>query len=380
MIIQQNKFNNKENENYLEDFLKERIIFDENCTVKISSREKMLNEVVSIIKFVESIQDVCKEDLPYIIPESKKMLDYKINPSFKKHIQHYSPLLNKINFETVQNYHSEHSEAFYKAYSPIWHWRHTHIDFPNVPLSKQYVNLQGKMVSKADVINDFYRILLSEINSKEYKDRIKWRKARADNQYRSADKFLRKILHNYARVVVIRIDLSYRTTFINEVDIDTIKKHLSRLLKGLSGRKEFQNIIGYIWKLEYGVEKGYHYHLIVFMDGSKVKKDAHYAELIGKYWSENITNEKGYYYNCNRSKHKYKFLGIGMLNYYDKIMIDNLLICIRYLTKTSQYIMETGLDGKKIRVFGRSEISLSSTLKTTSLGRPRSKSSALFVI
>lgn len=46
MIIQQNKFNNEENENYLEDFLKERIIFDENSTVKISSREKMLNVMV----------------------------------------------------------------------------------------------------------------------------------------------------------------------------------------------------------------------------------------------------------------------------------------------------------------------------------------------
>ncbi|WEH93381.1 inovirus-type Gp2 protein [Acinetobacter soli] len=32
-------------------------------------------------------------------------------------------------------------------------------------------------------------------------------------------------------------------------------------------------MVGYIWKLEYGIKKGYHYHFIFFMDGNIHKKE-----------------------------------------------------------------------------------------------------------
>lgn len=355
------------------------MIFFEPDTVKIFNREQELEEKVSIIKFVESILNLPGKEVPYLIPTSRKKLDYRINPAFKEHVRHHADLLSQIKFKADEKYRSEHSDAFYKAYSLIWQWLDIYPHFLRDPLNQQYFNLEGKVVAKAEIINSFYASLLREINDKGFKDKLKWREARARNQYRSAVKFVGKLLQHYSRVVVTRIDVSYHTKFLEEIDLNTIKIHFSRFLKGLFGRKEFRYVIGYIWKLEYGVEKGYHYHLIVFMDGSKVRNDAYYAELIGEYWSNNITGGRGYFYNCNRSKHKYKFLGIGMLSHDDTEMIDNLLICIRYLTKTSQYVMETCLDGKRVRVFGRSELLPVNPLKTVSVGRPRGKPSALII-
>ena len=78
-----------------------------------------------------------------------------------------------------------------------------------------------------------------------------------------------------------------------------------------------------LWKLEYGFLKGCHYHCIFFFDGSKVIKDAYLASLMGDYWKE-ITNDKGYYFNCNKDKlNKYKCVGVGMINHYDEALISN---------------------------------------------------------
>lgn len=54
-----------------------------------------------------------------------------------------------------------------------------------------------------------------------------------------------------------------------------------------------KDAVGYVWKLEYGPEKGYHMHLLVFFDGSMVRKDQALAYLIGKYWSGEHTVPKG---------------------------------------------------------------------------------------
>ena len=51
----------------------------------------------------------------------------------------------------------------------------------------------------------------------------------------------------------------------------------------------FDNYITYVAKLEYGVDRRWHYHVVFFYDGQKVKNDYLLAQALGEYWVGTIT-------------------------------------------------------------------------------------------
>lgn len=127
----------------------------------------------------------------------------------------------------------------------------------------------------------------------------------------------------------------------------------------------FDAWIGYVWKLEYGVKKGYHYHMFFMFDAQKVRQDVIIGMNIGKLKNEKITKLKGVYFNCNAHKYKYTHCGIGMINYSEKERIAGIHKALSYLTKVDRFIkLRSNTIG---RIFGKGEIK---KLKS-SAGRPR---------
>jgi hypothetical protein len=111
--------------------------------------------------------------------------------------------------------------------------------------------------------------------------------------------------------------------------------------------------VGYIWKLEFGRRKGYHYHCLFFLDGKYHRKDKYLCDQIGEVWSE-VLGVPDAYFNCNRTKRmqQYKYLGIGFTESSDDVFFDNLLKIIRYITKRDQFIVDSCIP-PKARVFGK---------------------------
>jgi hypothetical protein len=150
----------------------------------------------------------------------------------------------------------------------------------------------------------------------------------------------------HSRLIVIRLDLSYHVSNDLQpkqlVTLQQAKNDLAHLLKNTRHNALFEHVVGYIWKLEYGQSRGYHYHIILFFLGSKVQKDVYIAMQIGKYWSEVITNKRGHYYNCNNDKAKHDSfgnLGIGRINADDTRLRFNLLNkVVKYFIKKEQYL------------------------------------------
>jgi hypothetical protein len=93
-------------------------------------------------------------------------------------------------------------------------------------------------------------------------------------------------------------------------------------------------MVGFAWKLEYGLDKGFHYHLLLLFDGSRRQQDVKIAMDIGEYWKHEITSGEGVYWNCNARKSDYKACGVGRISRNDielrAILKDKVAL---YLTK-----------------------------------------------
>jgi len=152
----------------------------------------------------------------------------------------------------------------------------------------------------------------------------------------STKKYIDALQDKYSKLNVVRVDLSYKKPFSDDITLDDANNHFNRMLNNRRSKPSiFDNQVGYICKKEYTKDKGMHFHTIFFYDGQKIKNDTNKAIAIGKYWKEDITDKKGSYHNCNiKAKKKYgNKNGVGMLEHKDIEKRKNLDIAVNYLCK-----------------------------------------------
>lgn len=190
---------------------------------------------------------------------------------------------------------------------------------------------------------------------------IKKSKRRQD----SNEKYVDALQEKYSKLCVVRLDLGYKKDETNKVKtLEKANKDIKKLLNNRRNNSTFDNNVGYVLKTEYGEDRDVHFHSYFFYDGQKVQKDIIKGEDIGKYWSENITDKQGTYYNCNRNDYKDNH-AIGMLDYRDVEKRRKLDKAMAYLVKEEQSI-EGLKENKKDR-----EIRRGTLPKKSNKGRPR---------
>ena len=219
-------------------------------------------------------------------------------------------------------------------------------------------------IRAGELFNEFLRRIRAEANTKAFKDKVRHRKELSEQNFESACLLIDALAGIYSKLLVLRVEFGYRKEIARGVTLDEAHRDLKHFWNNARKNKLFRTMIGYIWKLEEGEQRGYHFHIVFILNGSAFKKDAHYAERFGEYWEKKVTKGRGTYFNCNRHPLNYKKVGIGMIKHddQDKLMILKEQV-IGYLTKTDQYLMIKGR-----RTFGRSEIPKKPIGKT---GRPR---------
>lgn len=163
----------------------------------------------------------------------------------------------------------------------------------------------------------------------------------------TARKVIKKAFIRSSKILVIRIDIGFKKCFSQEVLVENcepetqdlitqmtlLKKFYSEFIRYID--KEFNSaFLGYVAKIEYGPKRGFHYHLIIILDGQRHQQGISLAKKIGEHWSAVITSGKGYYYNCNANKKYYKFYGIGKIHRDDDLKKSNLdKFAVDYLLK-----------------------------------------------
>jgi hypothetical protein len=229
-------------------------------------------------------------------------------------------------------------------------WKKSHVDLPKI-------DPRFNGATAADIFNALVSNIRHEWKIKKTQAKVDARKKRADDRYDDYLNYVKKLFDHCARLVVLRIDLLYQKQYANDKSISHIREDLTHLTKNKRGKPLiFNSLKGYIAKLEYGPDKGMHWHVLFFFDGSKRNNSSHVhlAESIGQYWIDTVTKGSGDYWNVNAKADDYDkkgMLGIGPINYDDADLRKNLNYIIGYLCKIDQFIKP--LFGTKVKLFRR---------------------------
>ena len=171
----------------------------------------------------------------------------------------------------------------------------------------------------------------------------------------------------YSRLIVIRLDLKYSAEFSPITDLQQVQADRNHFLANMRHNRLFNDLAGYIWKLEEGDQGGYHYHFIFFYTNEHILNHSYYAEEVGKYWRDVVTKGRGSYFSSNQASYRKQqlFPATGIINYHDERNRFGLVNFLAYLCKDEQSLTNKP---PKARVIGTGQLP---ELREVPLGRPR---------
>src|SRR5699024_1341533 len=88
----------------------------------------------------------------------------------------------------------------------------------------------------------------------------------------------------YSKLLFIRVDFYLRKEHDNVNNYHNLNNAFTRLRNNMRFNSLFDHYITYCAKLEYGPQRGWHFHVLFFFDGQKVQNDYLLAQAIGEYW------------------------------------------------------------------------------------------------
>lgn len=112
--------------------------------------------------------------------------------------------------------------------------------------------------------------------------------------------------------------------------------------------------LGFAWKLEFGLKRGFHFHLMFLFNGRDLKSDITIVRMIGEFWKKELMRGNGTYYNCNAFKESYKVCGIGPYSKNtDPGKWEGIELMCAYLTKPDDLVR---LHFQSMRTFGKGNL------------------------
>ena len=211
-------------------------------------------------------------------------------------------------------------------------------------------------ITTAELFNRLINNIRNEWKANHHQARLTNRKKEANKRYIEYCNYADALFDDCRSLLVLRVDLYYKKQCLGNMTESNITSDFDHLLNNTRSNSIFNDMKGYIAKLEYGADKDQHWHVIFFFDGRKVPKNNHIflAESIGEYWVSTITNGRGDYWNVNDNIIQYERLGrrgIGFIKAEETALRNNLKnYVIKYLCKTDQFIKpKVGLNTRLYR-------------------------------
>ncbi|MDU7781561.1 YagK/YfjJ domain-containing protein [Aeromonas caviae] len=214
-------------------------------------------------------------------------------------------------------------------------------------------------------INNALYAFLREFKSKAHRKRLKNLERVENRNQLSIATYVNSLFDQHAKLLVIRLDIGYHEDYYDQLTLDLVTNDLRCYLRRVQNK--YTALVGYIWKLEYGLDRRFHTHITFIFNGAVHQRDISLGIALGEVW-EDMTDNNGSYFNCQVRREEYRGWGtdgIGMVHYSDTVKRIKLINVLSYLTKLDTQILAVMPAGR--RTFGRMETPSSQPR----LGRPR---------
>lgn len=332
----------------------------EHGSVVIDSTFDAINELVELIALLKLVRTA--QPIRYkLVYDDRSQISVSCNEQIGMRI---------LNFLFVPKFNLQHELGQFVLSPEVAYFLN---EYKRLELRKLYVEstcgygFNEIAPHVVDVFNEFIFSVQGFLQNKACKGEIDNFQRTSLKNFASAKGYLAQLFAKYSRLMIIRLDLSYQSEIACNVPLEIVLAHRKKFLEAFRTDKILKRVIGYLWKLEFGKSRGYHFHFMLVFDGSKHREDVTIAKYIGEYWNETVTANTGVYFNCNSRKIKYRDCGIGIVSYdADERTRNGLELALAYLTKPDRYIKL--IVGKKNRTFGRGS---TPRPKTSTVGRPR---------
>ncbi len=218
----------------------------------------------------------------------------------------------------------------------------------------------AEIVSLLQEVNPRVQQFHARTKDATFRKRLETVQRAANKNRQSLLRLIEQLFVQYARLLVIRVDFSYSLRYKPKITHARIEQDREAFLRQRRSHPLFKSLAAYAWKLEYGLEKGLHLHLLFFFDGAKVREDITLAQQLGQLWLE-TTQGQGLVYNSNLTACK-QFAdspdnALGMVSHDDRTKLKALSgKVVTYLTKLDEYVALCVPKGK--RTFGHSQVAL----------------------
>lgn len=183
-----------------------------------------------------------------------------------------------------------------------------------------------------------HRLTSSQYRYKNYYDSIE-----SNKNYDECINYINGLFDCYSKLVVLRMDLSYRKEIVESKTFEDLRNDIDKMRNNARhNEKLFKGLEGYIFKIEYGLDKRIHAHVLLFFNGHirKPSSDVYHASQIKAYWENVITQGDGFVWNCNDHKEQYRYNGIGLVNANDVEKRDYLIMAMKYLCKKDRQVIK----------------------------------------
>lgn len=326
-----------------------------------------------IIHFVNSVVNL--DGLPFVLHTTETKQTWIPDVTSSLYFRRIPSFIDAVNKLPVDYEYCEHITAFIdvcnelgivKAPSP---WA-TQRDLTANTLT------DFKQLSTAEIYNLIVHGIRSMWRTEKLNERWHKRCIEVAERFNEYSRYILSLFAQNGRLIVIRLDLSYSKETSHLKTADDAISDLDHFLTNRRFNSTFRGIKGYIAKLEYGPDKGIHWHTIFFFDGAIRRPSSHInlAYELGNYWIITITKGDGIFWNCNAEHSNFAKRGIrgfGDIKAEDKMSIHNLIYrVLGYLCKTEQYIRPK-LESKQQRVIRRFRRGNFPKTSPTKKGRPR---------
>lgn len=149
------------------------------------------------------------------------------------------------------------------------------------------------------------------------------------------------LFNDYSKLLIVRLDFYIQKDYELINTYDYLNEAFERLRNNQRFNSLFEHYITYAARLEYGTDRKWHYHVLFFFDGQRVRDDYGLAKAIGEYWEDVITRSLGSYHSPNMNKARYRRIGVGMIDYRDKEKIE----CLK--EDVANYLIKFDLNSSK---------------------------------